>query len=79
MFGGLPCGSWVWISQGTSKRLESIEGNTDNKKIRQANEITARFATLAIIAMALGINWVVTWPGCSCKAFNHVGTFRVGT
>lgn len=66
LFGGPPCGSWVWINRATSKRsLFRIMGDASRQYVRDANSITCRWVLLGMIALARGVLFVTEQPRSS--------------
>ena len=66
MFGGVPCGAHVWLSQGTTKKSRARPmGDPDVPLTRRGNGIACRFALGIAIAVVRQVLWAGEQPGSS--------------
>ncbi|CAL1161035.1 unnamed protein product [Cladocopium goreaui] len=66
LFGGPPCGSWVYINRATSKRqARRIFGDCSRLYVRHANTITTRWIMLGLLAASRAVQWLTEQPRSS--------------
>ena len=66
MFCGLPCGSHVWISRGTSGRSQACpRGNVDCEFTSTGNEQAARLALMILLCTVRLVYWACEQPHSS--------------
>lgn len=66
MLGGPPCGSWVFINSGTSRRSRHrLFGDTKKAYVKDANTITCRWVLLGLIAAVRSVLWITEQPRSS--------------
>lgn len=66
LFGGPPCGSWVFVNRYTSGRSKTnVTGNQSRAYVKLANQITARWILLGLLAIARGCKFITEQPSSS--------------
>ena len=62
LFAGLPCGSFVYLSQGTHRRHATRWGEEKYQFVSQGNTLGSRFAFLAALATVREAYWAIENP-----------------
>ena len=62
LFAGLPCGSFVYLSQGTHRRHSTRWGQEQYEFVAQGNKLGSRFAFLAALATVREVFWAIENP-----------------
>ena len=62
LFAGLPCGSFVYLSQGTHRRHATRWGQEQYEFVAHGNTLGSRFAFLAAVATVREVYWAVENP-----------------
>jgi hypothetical protein len=70
LWGGVPCGPFVFISSGTTKRTRANpEGDGAVECVRIGNVLAARFCLLALVGICRGVWFCVEQPASSVMPY----------
>ena len=62
---GLPCSSFIFMSQGSSGRHKSNPSGNNSLLTRTGNKLCCRWTLLVMLAIARGVYWVCEQPSSS--------------